>query len=140
MQGPIKSGERRLAGDADLREWRLVRIDVRSPVLPNAWPVARLELEHTKRGRVTDIASAPGAFDAAFLAASQVVGFSGRLESYEVRSHGADAEGALRIDVQVQLEMGERTYKGSSTGVDLVRCSLEAWLDAAAQFDSDRRA
>src|SRR3546814_13633238 len=37
--------------------WSLRKIDIRSPVSAQAWPVARLELEHRERGRVTDLAS-----------------------------------------------------------------------------------
>ena len=37
--------------DADVRQWQVRRIDIRSPVLKDAWPVARLELEHPVRGR-----------------------------------------------------------------------------------------
>jgi hypothetical protein len=35
--------------------------------------VARLELIHPERGRVTDIGNAPGAFDAAFNAAANIL-------------------------------------------------------------------
>lgn len=117
----------------DVRQWRVRRIDIRSPVLKDAWPVARLELEHPERGRVSDIGSAHGAFDAAFVAAGQIVGVAPRLLSYNVRS-GAPVEGqALPIRIDVEIELGGRTFAGSSSGEDLVRCSVEAWLDAIAK-------
>lgn len=117
----------------DVRQWRLRRIDIRSPVLKDAWPVARLELDHPTRGRVTDIGTAPGAFDAAFVAASHIVGVQPRLLSYNVRSGSPAEEGALPITIEVEIELDGSKSRGSSSGVDLVRCSVEAWLDAVAQ-------
>lgn len=119
----------------DFRQWRLRRIDIRSPVLKDAWPVARLELEHPVRGRVTDIGSAPGAFDAAFVAAGHIVGISPRLLSYNVRSGPPAKEGALPIEIEVEIELNDAIFAGSGSGVDLVRCSVEAWLDAIAKSE-----
>jgi 2-isopropylmalate synthase len=119
--------------DADVRQWQVRRIDIRSPVLKDAWPVARLELEHPVRGRVTDIGKAPGAFDAAFVAAGHIVGVSPQLLSYNVQSGPSVAGEALPIRIDVEIELDGRRYEGSSSGVDLVRCSVEAWLDAIAK-------
>lgn len=112
--------------------WKVGRVDLRSSVAANAWPVARLELEHAERGRVTDIGSAPGAFDAAFTAASHILGIAPTLLSYNVRSGGKGEDGALTITCDIELELDGVVYAGSNTGLDLVECSLEAWLDAAA--------
>jgi 2-isopropylmalate synthase len=117
----------------DIRNWHLRRIDIRSPVLKGAWPVARLELEHPTRGRVTDIGSAPGAFDAAFVAASHIVGVKPKLLSYNVTSDPPAEEGALPITIKVEIELDGKRFAGSSSGVDLVRCSVEAWLDSIAK-------
>ena len=117
----------------DARQWRLRRIDIRSPVLKDAWPVARVELEHPDRGRVTDIGTAAGAFDAAFEAASHIVGVKPRLLRYNVRSDPARDGEALPITIDVEIDLAGEVLSGSSSGVDLVRCSLEAWLDAIAK-------
>lgn len=118
---------------ADARQWTVKRIDIRSPVHPDHWPVARIELEHPVRGRVTDIGKAPGAFDAAFVAASHILGVSPRLLSYNVRSGEPVPDAALPITIDVRIELDDGTYEGTSSGADLVRCSLEAWLDAIAK-------
>lgn len=120
-------------GAPDVRHWHLRRIDIRSPVLKDAWPVARLELEHPERGRVSDIGTAPGAFDAAFVAAKQIIGVHPHLSSYNVRSGPPGEEGALPITIEIEVELDGERLAGSSSGVDLVRCSLEAWLDAIAK-------
>ena len=121
------------AAEAGIREWRVRRIDIRSPVLKGANPVARLELEHPERGRVTDIGEAPGAFDAAFVAAGHIVGVAPQLLSYNVRSGTAVPGEALPISIEVEIERNGQRFSGSSSGVDLVRCSVEAWLDAIAK-------
>jgi 2-isopropylmalate synthase len=121
------------AAREEVRQWTIVRIDIRSPVRRDAWPVARIELEHPERGRVTDIGKAPGAFDAAFVAASHIVGVSPRLLSYNVRSGEPVAGEALPITIDVRIELDGQQYDGSSSGADLVRCSVEAWLDAIAK-------
>ena len=118
---------------AGVREWRVRRIDIRSPVLKDAHPVARLELEHPQRGRVTDIGEAPGAFDAAFVAAGRIVGISPQLLSYNVRSGTPVPGEALPISIEIEIERNGERFSGSSSGVDLVWCSVEAWLDAIAR-------
>ena len=132
MSDSATKTEQEIAGP-DVRHWHLRRIDIRSPVMKDAWPVARIELEHTTRGRVSDIGTAPGAFDAAFVAAKQIIGVHPHLLSYNVRSGPPREEGALPITIDVEIEMEGKRFGGSSSGVDLVRCSLEAWLDAIAK-------
>jgi 2-isopropylmalate synthase len=132
MSNTNSAGDTQVAGH-EIRQWTLRRIDIRSPVLKNAWPVARLELDHPLRGRVTDIGSAPGAFDAVFLAASHIVGVKPHLLSYNVRSDPPGEDGALPITISVEIELNGKTSLGSCSGVDLVRCSVEAWLNAIAQ-------
>ena len=132
MKGMTLDAETALAS-AGMREWRVRRIDIRSPVKTDAWPVARLELEDPERGRVTDIGTAPGTFDAAFLAASRIIGVSPRLLSYNVRSAATVDGAALPITVEIELELEGRKASGRSSGLDLVRCSIEAWLDGITQ-------
>ena len=123
-----------MSPDSDLKLWTVTKIDIRSPVMPSAWPVARLELSHPKRGRVTDIGTAPGAFDAAFVAAGQILSISPELLAYNVVSYDVDEEKALKIKVDIKLRLNGKEMVGTSTGVDLVRCSLDAWLDAASHM------
>lgn len=113
--------------------WKVGRVDLRSAVSDHEWPVARLELEHATRGRVTDIGKAPGAFDAAFVAASHILGIKPTLLSYNVVSGARDGQGALTITVTIELDIDGAACVGSNTGQDLVECSLSAWLAAAAQ-------
>jgi 2-isopropylmalate synthase len=124
------------AADHDFA-WSLNKIDIRSPVSPNTWPVARVELDHSVRGKVTDIGTAPGAFDAAFRAVGQIVGISPKLCAYNVRSSPPGEDGALPIEVEIVIEHDQQIRSGKSSGVDLVRCSLLAWLDALRKLKAD---
>ncbi len=102
--------------------------------MANAWPVARLELDHPVRGRVTDIGKAPGAFDAAFIAAGHILGIEPRLRRFNVVSTFAEEQVALSIRIDVELQLGDKTAMGTCSGVDLLRCSMSAWLEAAAKL------
>jgi 2-isopropylmalate synthase len=137
MSNPMAKSESASVTGRAVRHWELRRIDIRSPVTKGASPVARLELEHPARGRVSDIGTAPGAFDAAFVAASHIVGVEPRLLSYNVRSGAPVQEGALPITIEVEIELEGEKLAGRSSGVDLLRCSIEAWLDAIAKAGND---
>jgi|GEM_PF-2344142 len=113
--------------------WALSRIDIRSPLGTNVWPVARVELQHPVRGRVTDVASAPGAFDAAFAAASHILGIQPTLLSFNVLSGARGAEGALGIRLEVELALDGTVYRGSAFGLDLLDAAMVAWLAAASK-------
>lgn len=100
--------------------------------MTNAWPIARLELFHPARWRVTDIGTVPGAFDAAFEAAGRIVGIAPQLLSYEVKSTYSEADEALNFEISLEPQLDGVTCRGTGTGYDLIRCSSIAWLDAAA--------
>jgi hypothetical protein len=132
-----EAGEGQLVMDrsADPGDWSLSRIEIRTSMSGNRWPVARVELDHRTRGRVSDIATAPGAFEAVFKAASQIVGIGPELLSYNVCSSGRQHDNSLRIRIEIEIELDGKVYRGNSTGSDLVQCSLLAWLKAVAKGD-----
>lgn len=135
----VEGEERRpIPAARELREWSLNRIDVRTSISGKQWPVARVELNHPKRGRVTDICSAPGAFEALFGAASQIIGVAPSLLSFNVRSTAPARDQSMAIHIDVEVELGGKIYRGSAFGLDLMRSALEAWLEAASKA-ADRR-
>ena len=111
--------------------WSLSRLEIRSPVTNAARPLARLELFHPARGRVSDIASAPSACEAAFAAAAHIVGVSPRLLGLKVDSPCPSADGRILLLVEIELEVDGLCYRGSSRGTDLLECAIAAWLHAA---------
>ncbi|MDP9423883.1 MAG: 2-isopropylmalate synthase [Pseudomonadota bacterium] len=125
--------------------WKLSKVDIRAPVSPTAWPVARVELEHGERGRVTDIASAPGALDAAFAAVSHVLGVPGRVDSLDMQYIAADpdepaedSQGASVL-VEITINVEGEVFAGRARARDILPCCVSAYLDAASNADAVRR-
>ena len=135
MVGENENGREQIADkpQGDVAQWTLSRIDIRTTLSGKKWPVARVELDHPERGRVTDIGTAPGAFEAIFAAASHIVGLAPRLISFTVTSSASAEDKSLAIRIDVEVEMDGKVYQGTSFGLDLVRSSLIAWLDAVAK-------
>jgi len=125
--------------------WKLSKVDIRAPVSANAWPVARIELEHGERGRVTDVASAPGALDAAFSAVSQVLGIPARVDSVEMQYLAADpdekaedGQGASVL-VEIHVDVDGEIFSGRARARDILPCCVSAYLDALSNAETVRR-
>src|SRR5260221_6399445 len=124
--------------------WKLSKLDIRAPVSANAWPVARVELEHGERGRVTDIASAPGALDGAFAAVSQMMGVPARVESLEMQDIAADpdepapdGQGA-NVLVEMSIAVDGEIFAGRARARDILPCCVSASIDAAINAQAVR--
>ena len=124
--------------------WKLSKVDIRSPVSANAWPVARVELEHGERGRVTDVASAPGALDGAFAAVSQMMGVPARVDSLEMQylaadpdMPAADGQGASVL-VEMTIEVDGEIFAGRARSRDILPCCVSAYIDAASNAQAIR--
>jgi len=108
--------------------WKLSKVDIRAPVAAHAWPVARVELQHGERGRVTDIASAPGALDGAFAAVSQMMGVPARVDSLEMQyiaadpeEPAADGQGASVL-VEMTIQVDGEIFAGRARARDILPC------------------
>ena len=125
--------------------WKLSKVDIRAPVSASAWPVARVELEHGERGRVTDIASAPGALDAAFAAVSNVLDVPARVDSLDMQYIAADPgdpaedrQGASVL-VEIQIDVKGEIFAGRARARDILPCCVSAYLDAASNAQAVQR-
>jgi 2-isopropylmalate synthase len=127
---------------ADL--WRLSKVDIRAPVASGAWPVARIELEQGHRGRVTDIASAPGALDGACAAVSQMMGVPARVDSLEMQYIAADpdepaADGqSPSVHDEITIDVSGEIFAGRARARDILPCCLSAYIDAASNAEAVR--
>jgi len=126
------------------RLWKLSKVDIRAPVSEKAWPVARVELEHGERGRVTDIASAPGALDAAFAAVSHMIGVPARVDTLEMQYLAADpsepshdGQGA-NVLVEITIDCDGEIYAGRARGRDILPCCVSAYIEAASNAEAIR--
>jgi 2-isopropylmalate synthase len=122
--------------------WTLSRVEIRAPVSANAWPVARVELEHGSRGRVTDLASAPGALDAAFTAVSRIMAIPGRVEELDMQyiavdpnEPAADGQGA-NVLVEMQISVEGEMFAGRARARDILPCCVAAYIDAASNAEA----
>jgi 2-isopropylmalate synthase len=128
----------------DARPWSLSRIEIRAPAASKSWPVARVELEHGERGRVADIASAPGALDAAIAAVSQIMGVPGRVEGLELQYVAADpdepaqdGQGATVL-VEMAISVDGESFAGRARDRDVLPACVAAYIDAAGNADAVR--
>ncbi|MGJ3232594.1 MAG: 2-isopropylmalate synthase [Oceanicaulis sp.] len=115
-------------------DWRLTRLEIRSLAAANAHPVARVELEHRTRGRMSDLASAPGAMDAAYTAISQMMDAPASVEDIDMQYVAAEPgpEGDQSADVLVELKakvFGE-IFTGRARARDIIPACASAYVDA----------
>lgn len=128
-----RTGEERRSATSD---WRLSRLEIRAPAAVDADPVARVELQHVRRGRISDLASAPGALHAAFAAVSQIVGVPGRVVDIDMSYLAADAHSAApgrrSADVRIALtvDVGDKVLAGRARGHDVIPACVSAYVDA----------
>jgi len=127
--------------------WTLSKVDIRAPVAPTGWPVARVELHHGERGRVTDVASAPGALEGAFAAVSQIMDMPARVDSLDMQYAAAGSEdaaaGGQGATVVVAMTIAARgeIFAGRARSRDILTACVSAYIDAAgkARAASDLR-
>ncbi|MES2755277.1 MAG: 2-isopropylmalate synthase [Pseudomonadota bacterium] len=138
----ILSGE---AAGRPERPWTLGKVEIRAAVSDKAYPVARVELEHGERGRITDIASAPGGMDAAFLAVSHIIGLSARVHQLEMQYVAADADEPAvdgqgsNVLVEIALEVEGEVFAGRARDRDILPCCVAAYIDALSNAEAVRR-
>jgi 2-isopropylmalate synthase len=127
-----------------MKTWALAKVEIRAPLTVTAWPMARVELEHGERGRVTDIASAPGALDAAFMAVGQIMGVAARVEGLDMQYLAADpdeiapdGQGA-NVLVEMQISVDGEVFAGRARERDILPCCVSAFIDAASNADAVR--
>jgi 2-isopropylmalate synthase len=117
-------------------DWRLNRMEIRSLASANAHPVARVELEHRTRGRMSDLASAPGAMDAAYTAISQIMEAPGRVEDIDMQYVAAEpdatagADQAADVLVELKAEVFGEIFTGRARARDIIPACASAYVDA----------
>jgi 2-isopropylmalate synthase len=126
----------------DDRRWSLSKLEIRTPASSKSWPVARVELDHGMRGRVTDIASAPGALDAIFTSISQIMDVPARVDALELQYVAADADETpedgqgAKVLVEIALDVGGEIFSGRARDRDILPCCVAAYIDAASNAET----
>jgi 2-isopropylmalate synthase len=93
---------------------------------------------------VTDIASAPGALDAAFAAVSHIIGIPARVDALEMQYLAADpsepshdGQGASVL-VEITIHCDGEIYAGRARARDILPCCVSAFIDAASNAEAVR--
>ena len=127
------------------RPWSLSRVEIRAPMAGKKWPVARVEMEHGERGRVTDIGTAPGALDAAIAAVSHIMGVPGRVEGLDLQYVAADPDEAASdgqgatVLVEMDISVEGEIFAGRARARDVLPGCVAAYIDAAGNADAVRQ-
>jgi len=111
--------------------WRVSRLDVRSPLSRDAGYVARVELTHEQRGRVSDTARGTDVLGAAIAAVQHLLGSNATVHSLRSgqRSYSADAA-CPSVHAAIVIDCEGRKGRGSASGDDLVHACLAAFIEA----------
>lgn len=110
--------------------WRVARVDIRSRITPGDDVVARVELIHDKRGRVTDLAIGPGGVEAAMRAIGQVIGLAAFLEQIEVTGRSDVTDIPWQVCACVTVRVGSVSVPGTYVGTDALHACCSAYLNA----------
>lgn len=113
--------------------WTLVRMDIRSTATPDRWPVARVELRHATRGRLTDIASCEGHLDGVFKAIAGILGLEGEVHSLDIDYSAADI--GRSVHAAILVEVAGRSYRGEGGSGDVLRSCAMAYLQALSRAE-----
>jgi 2-isopropylmalate synthase len=107
-------------------QWTVLRTELRTTAGRNPKQFARVELEHPRRGRISDIASGDGPVAAAFAAVQQITGTQVDVICLETRMRANDAGREFVADIEVEID--GRRFSGRARGPDIVTAAIDALL------------
>lgn len=120
----------------DASGWSVRRIDIRSPLARHRGHLARVELEHPTRGRVTDMGSGLDIIAAALAAVAHILGCEAKIVSLNSSHRNLlcddDPDPAMAAIV---VDCGGRRHRGTATGQDVIYACLGAFIDALASSE-----
>ncbi|UCD27479.1 MAG: 2-isopropylmalate synthase, partial [Planctomycetota bacterium] len=109
------------------RSWELIALQTTGGT--GVVPTATVRLRNVSEGTdVTDAATGDGPIDAAFTCILKLTDMDVELKEYDLRAvtGGRDAQG----EVHLELQYGDRTYRGRGRSTDIIEASVLAFLHA----------
>jgi 2-isopropylmalate synthase len=93
-------------------------------------PTATVAIRNPSGEVVQDAAIGDGPVDAIFKAVERVTGVHANLREFVVRSvtQGKDAQGEVTLELEV--ESGDRSFRGRAASTDIIEASAEAYINA----------
>jgi 2-isopropylmalate synthase len=108
--------------------WQLISLHTTAGM--SVLPTATLAIRRPDGEIVQDAAIGDGPVDAIFKAVERVTGVHANLSQFVVRSvtQGMDAQGEVTLELEV--ESGDRTFRGRAASTDIIEASAQAYLNA----------
>jgi 2-isopropylmalate synthase len=108
--------------------WQLLGLHTTAGM--NVLPTATVSIRRPDGEVVQDAAIGTGPVDAIFKAVERVTGVRANLREFSVRgvSQGKDAQGEVTLELEV--ESGDRSFRGRAASTDIVEASAEAYVNA----------
>ena len=114
-------------------DWEFVRVETRSSSETRMRPFARLTLNHVRRGRVSDIGTGEGPFQAVFNAMCSAAGVEGKLDNLSV------TRTAGRAHAEARVRVNGRVFAGAGADPDIIVAASEALLAAFNHIERSKR-
>jgi len=101
-------------------------------------PTATISIRRPDGEVVQDAAIGDGPVDAIFKAVERVTGVHANLREFVVRSvtQGKDAQGEVTLELEV--ESGDRSFRGRAASTDIIEASAEAYINAVNAINARR--
>jgi 2-isopropylmalate synthase len=108
--------------------WQLVCLHTSAGL--SVLPTATVAIRRPDGEIVQDAAIGDGPVDAIFKAVERVTGVRANLREFVVRSvtQGKDAQGEVTLELEV--ESGDRSFRGRAASTDIIEASAQAYLNA----------
>ena len=108
--------------------WQLVNLQTTAGL--SILPTATIAIRRPDGEVVQDAAIGDGPVDAIFKAVERVTGVRANLHEFVVRSvtKGEDAQGEVTLELEV--ESGDRSFRGRAASTDIIEASAQAYLNA----------
>jgi len=108
--------------------WQLVSLHTTAGL--SVLPTATIAIRRPDGEVVRDAAIGDGPVDAIFKAVERVTGVRASLREFVVRSvtQGKDAQGEVTLELEV--ESGDRSFRGRAASTDIIEASAQAYLNA----------
>jgi 2-isopropylmalate synthase len=109
-------------------QWQLMNLHTTAGT--SVLPTATIAIKRPDGEVVQDAAIGDGPVDAIFKAVERVTGVHANLREFVVRSvtQGMDAQGEVTLELEV--ESGDRTFRGRAASTDIIEASAQAYLNA----------
>ena len=116
--------------------WRLVSLHTTAGT--SVLPTATICIRNPEGEIVQDAAIGTGPVDAIFKAVERVTGVHANLREFLVRgvTQGNDAQGEVTLELEV--ESGDRSFRGRGVSTDIVEASAEAYVNAVNAIAAQR--